>query len=71
MENAIRPTAIGKRTGCSDTVPKRDCEPQFSTRSSSAASRLEVDPAIYLRDILGKDSPITSEEKTAQLTPAN
>jgi len=32
---------------------------------------LEIDPATYLRDLLGMDLPNKSEEQLAELTPVN
>jgi len=70
MENAIRPTAIGKKNWLFVGHPEAGERAAIIYSILISCQRLEVDPATYLRDILSKDTRTMSEEQLAELTPA-
>jgi transposase len=71
MENAIRPTAIGKKNWLFVGHPEAGERAAILYSILISCQRLEIDPATYMRDILGKDLPNMSEEQLAELTPAS
>jgi transposase len=71
MENAIRPTAIGKKNWLFVGHPEAGERPAILYSILISCQRLEVDPATYLRDVLSMDLPNMSEEQLAELTPKN
>jgi transposase len=71
MENAIRPTAIGKKNWLFVGHPEAGERAAILYSILISCQRLEVDPATYLRDILDRNIPEMSEEQLADLTPVN
>lgn len=71
MENAIRPTAIGKKNWLFVGHPEAGERAAILYSILISCQRLDVDPATYLRDLLGRDLPNMPKEQLAELTPAN
>ena len=70
MENALRPTAIGTKNWLCVGHPEAGKRAAIIYSILISCTRLEIDPATYLRDILSKDTRILSEAELAELTPA-
>ncbi len=71
MENAIRPTAIGKKNWLFVGHPEAGDRAAIIYSVLISCTRLEIDPATYLRSVLSQDTRLLSDEKLAALTPAN
>ncbi len=82
MENAIRPTAVGKKNQSSlyRATPRHGWlfvgHPKAGDRSAIIYSiliscqRLEVDPKEYIESILDQNTAMMTTEELAALTPA-
>jgi len=70
MENAIRPTAVGKKNWLFVGHPEAGERAAILYSILISCQRLDVDPATYLRDLLGRDLPNMPKEQLAELTPA-
>ncbi len=70
MENAIRPTAVGKKNWLFVGHPQAGERAAIIYSVLISCQRLDIDPAAYLLDILSVDTRALPEEKLAELTPA-
>jgi transposase len=70
MENAIRPTAIGKKNWLFVGHPEAGKRAAIIYSVLISCTRLEIDPASYLRSVLSQDTRVLSKDKLAALTPA-
>jgi len=71
VENAIRPSAIGKKNWLFIGHPTPASAPRSSTRSSSPASGEKIDPLVYLGDVLRRLPTMTTRDDLDALTPAH
>jgi transposase len=71
MENAIRPTAIGKKNWLFVGHPQAGERAAVLYSILISCQRLEIQPLDYLHDVLGKDTRILSEQDLKNLTPSN
>ena len=69
MENAIRPTAIGKKNWLFVGHPNAGERAAILYSVLISCKRLDVDPQAYLHDVLRKDTATLSEKELANLTP--
>ena len=69
MENAIRPTAIGKKNWLFVGHPEAGKRAAIIYSVLISCTRLEIDPASYLRSILSQDTRVLSKTELAKLTP--
>lgn len=69
MENAIRPTAIGKKNWLFVGHPQAGERAAIIYSVLISCQRLKIDPATYLRDVLSKDLPTMSDTQRSKLTP--
>lgn len=70
MENAIRPTAIGKKNWLFIGHPEAGKRAAIIYSVLISCTRLEIDPATYLRSVLSQDTRVLSKAELACLTPA-
>jgi len=70
MENAIRPTAIGKKNWLFVGHPNAGDRPAILYSILFSCQRLKIDIKEYLLDILSTDTRILDEDQLAALTPA-
>lgn len=70
MENAIRPTAIGKKNWLFVGHPQAGERAAIIYSVLISCQRLEIDPSAYLNEILSVDTRTLSEERLATLTPS-
>lgn len=70
MENAIRPTAIGKRNWLFVGHPQAGDRPAIIYSILFSCQRLDIDINQYLQDVLSVDTRILDEDQLAALTPA-
>ena len=71
MENAIRPTAVGKKNWLFVGHPKAGERAAIIYSILISCQRLEVDPVEYLESMLDQDTRIMADDELAALTPAN
>ena len=70
MENAIRPTAIGKKNWMFVGHPQAGDRPAILYSILLSCQRLQIDINEYLQDVLSLDTRILDNEQLAELTPA-
>lgn len=70
VENAIRPTAVGKKNWLFFGSPKAGQRSAIIYSILESCKRRGIDPAAYLRDVLAR-LPTMKNTEVAQLTPAN
>lgn len=71
MENAIRPTAVGKKNWLFVGHPQAGDRAAILYSVLISCQRLQIDPYDYLRDVLTKDTRILSADQLTELTPKN
>ena len=71
MENAIRPTAIGKRNWLFVGHPQAGDRPAILYSILISCQRLGIDVNDYLQDVLSVDTRIMEDDQLAELTPAS
>lgn len=70
MENAIRPTAIGKKNWLFVGHPQAGDRAAILYSILISCQRLDIDINQYLKDVLSIDTRVLNEEQRAALTPA-
>lgn len=70
MENAIRPTAIGKKNWMFVGHPKAGDRAAILYSTLISCQRLEIDVTQYLTDVLSIDTRVAQDDQLAALTPA-
>ena len=70
MENAIRPTAVGKKNWLFVGHPKAGDRSAIIYSILISCQRLEVDPKEYIESILDQNTAMMTTEELAALTPA-
>jgi hypothetical protein len=70
VENAIRPSAMARKTGCLSAIPTPASAWRSSTRSFVSCQRHGKDPLAYLRDVLTRLPAMTNQDDLGPLTPA-
>jgi hypothetical protein len=70
MENAIRPTAIGKKNWLFVGHPRPANVPRFFTPSSSVANASRSDITGYLMKVLSIDTRVARDDQLAALNSA-
>ncbi|MEM9159220.1 MAG: IS66 family transposase [Verrucomicrobiota bacterium] len=71
MENAIRPTAVGKKNWLFVGHPEAGERAAILYSILISCQRLEIQPLEYLRDVLGKSTGTLPDQQLRALTPAN
>ncbi|MEM9160543.1 MAG: IS66 family transposase [Verrucomicrobiota bacterium] len=71
MENAIRPTAVGKKNWLFVGRPEPGERAAILYSILISCQRLDIQPLEYLRDILSQSTGILPEQQLRALTPAN
>ena len=71
MENAIRPTAVGKKNWLFVGHPQAGERAAILYSILISCQRQDIQPVDYLRDILGKDTRILPAQELRALTPSN
>jgi transposase len=71
MENAIRPTAVGKKNWLFVGHPEAGERAAILYSILISCQRLEIQPLEYLADVLGRNTRNLPEQKLRALTPAN
>ena len=71
MENAIRPTAVGKKNWLFVGHPEAGERAAILYSILISCQRLDIQPLEYLADVLGRNTDIMPEQKLRALTPAN
>ncbi|MCH6259522.1 transposase, partial [Puniceicoccaceae bacterium K14] len=71
MENAIRPTAIGKKNWLFVGHPEAGERAAIIYSVLISCQCLDIDPQAYLLDVLKKNTLILGEEELSALTPKN
>ena len=71
MENAIRPTAVGKKNWLFVGHPEAGERAAILYSILISCQRLEIQPLEYLQDILSQNTGIMPEQELRALTPAN
>ena len=71
MENAIRPTAIGKKNWLFIGHPDAGQRSAVIYSIVVSCQRRGIDPLVYLRDVLGRLPGMTTKDDIAALTPRN
>ena len=70
MENAIRPTAIGKKNWLFVGHPQAGERAAILYSILISCQRLDIHPAEYLKDVLSIDTRVIQDDQLAALTPA-
>lgn len=71
MENAIRPTAVGKKNWLFVGHPEAGERAAILYSILISCQRLEIQPLEYLQDVLTRNTGIMTEQELRALTPAN
>lgn len=71
MENAIRPTAMGKKNWLFVGHPEAGERAAILYSILISCQRLDIQPLEYLQDVLTKNTGIMPEQELRALTPAN
>jgi hypothetical protein len=70
MENAIRPTAVGKKNWLFVGHPRAGERAAILYSILISCQRLDVNISDYLKDVLSIDTRILDDDQLAALTPA-
>lgn len=71
MENAIRPTAVGKKNWLFVGHPQAGGRAAILYSILISCQRLDIQPLEYLGEVLGKDTRTLGEQELRALTPSN
>ena len=71
VENAIRPSAIGKKNYLFIGHPDAGQRTAIIYSIVVSCQRRKIDPLVYLRDVLGRLPSMTTRDNLDELTPAN